>query len=101
VEWTFGNIHHMAQLLVQRGADVTKEDGEQNTPLHVAAPLGHAECVKVCVENECSLCIDACCKVLVDAKANVDAKDRGGNTPLHLTAMYGCKAGVQVTTLCF
>jgi ankyrin repeat protein len=61
VEWTFDGIHRMAQLLLQRGADVTKEDGYNNTPLHIAAYYGHAECVKVCVENECSLCIDVWC----------------------------------------
>ena len=61
MEWTFGGIHRMAQLLLQRGADVTKEDGQKWTPLHRAAANGHAECVKVCVEIEYSLCIDVWC----------------------------------------
>ena len=54
-------IHRMVQLLVQRGAYVTKEDDMKRTPLHWAAINGRAECVKVCVENECSLCVDVCC----------------------------------------
>lgn len=49
------------RVLVQRGADVTKEDDRKWTPLHFAARLGNAECVKVCVENECSLCFDVWC----------------------------------------
>ena len=64
MDWSgvdFCCIHRMAQLLVQSGADMTKEDEGKDTPLHYAAIYGHAECTKVCVENECSLCVDVCC----------------------------------------
>jgi ankyrin repeat protein len=103
-EWIgfdFGDIHRMAQLLVQRGADVTKEDEWKETPLHNAAGRGNAECVKVCVKNECSRCNDVWCKVLVDAKANVDAKDQWGDTPLHYAARNGRTACVQVRAFRF
>jgi ankyrin repeat protein len=91
----------MAQLLLQRGADVTKEDRFKRMPLHFAAYDGRAECVKVCVENECSPCCDVWCKVLVDAKANVDAKTKAGDTPLHYATMNSHMACVQVIILCF
>ena len=64
MDWSgvdFCCIHRMAQLLVQSEADVTKEDQWKRTPLHWAARNGHVECVRVCVENECSLCVDVCC----------------------------------------
>lgn len=49
------------RVLVQRGADVTKEEVRKWTPLHYAAAWGHAKCVKVCVENESFLWIYVWC----------------------------------------
>lgn len=61
-------LHRAAQdsvkclrVLVQRGADVTKEEVRKWTPLHYAAAWGHAKCVKVCVENESFLWIYVWC----------------------------------------
>ena len=33
----------VARLLVERGAGVTAQDGEQHSPVHVAAHCGHTE----------------------------------------------------------
>ena len=64
MDWSgvdFCCIHRMAQLLVKNGAEVSREDEDKRTPLHWAAMNGHWQCLKVCVENECSLCIDVFC----------------------------------------
>ena len=64
MDWSgvdFCCIYRMAQLLLQNGADVSRESHGKETPLHLAALNGHWKCVQVCVENECSLCIDVVC----------------------------------------
>ena len=57
----------VAQLLLERGADVSTRRNDQWTPLHVASHLGEFGIVQV----------------LIDHDAEVDAVDDFGKTPLH------------------
>ena len=40
----------MAELLIQRGADLGSRDNDSRTPLHIAALQGHLETVKLLLE---------------------------------------------------
>ena len=66
-------LEHVVKALLKHGASlksaVTLHD---LTPLHLAARHGHAEVVKVLLENE----------------ANVKARDKNGLTPLHTASEY-------------
>ena len=66
-------LEHVVKVLLKHGASlksaVTLHD---LTPLHLAARHGHAEVVKVLLENE----------------ANVTARDKNGLTPLHTASEY-------------
>ena len=66
-------LEHVVKVLLKHGASlklaVTLHD---LTPLHLAARHGHAEVVKVLLENE----------------ANLTARDKNGLTPLHTASEY-------------
>jgi len=60
----------VALLLLERGTDVNVLDGDNVTPLHVAAGNGRVGVVRVLLEHG----------------ANVGAEDKEGRTPLHAAA---------------
>ncbi|KAI9455266.1 ankyrin repeat-containing domain protein [Lactarius psammicola] len=62
----------VAQLLLERGADVNALDGDNKTPLHLASYFGKVEMVLV----------------LLNAGANANAKNAQGQTPLHLVSQF-------------
>jgi ankyrin repeat protein len=64
---TSKDVHGVAQLLLERGADVNTPDKDHSTPLHLASSRQRLDLVQV----------------LLDNGANVNAKDIVGRTPLH------------------
>ncbi len=56
----------IAQLLLDKGANVNAKDKENNTPLHFACLASHTKIVKL----------------LIEKGANVNAKNKNGKTPL-------------------
>ena len=84
-EWGCADV---AELLVERKADVNAKDKTGWTPLHYAASFGHRNVAELLLTN----------------KADVNAKDTSGHTPLHYAAMQnadpagGPTAGVQPAT---
>jgi len=62
----------VAQLLLERGADVNVPDDDNRTPLHLASYFGRVEMVLV----------------LLNAGANASAKNAQGQTPLHLVSQH-------------
>ena len=61
----------VAQLLLERGADVNMPDDIDRTPLHLASDAGEVDMVRV----------------LLNAGANASAMNAWGQTPLHLVVL--------------
>jgi ankyrin repeat protein len=61
------------ERLLARGADVTAQDSDGDTPLHGAAETGNVEIVRM----------------LLDKGANPNVKNQQGGTPLMWAAVYG------------
>ncbi|XP_013386790.1 transient receptor potential cation channel subfamily A member 1 homolog, partial [Lingula anatina] len=74
--WAAENNHVSCLQVLLKNPKVTKlidePDRYGNTPLHIAAQLGHINCVKLLMEHN----------------AMVDDKNEDEQTPLHLAAMY-------------
>lgn len=74
------------ELLTARGADLNARDGQNITPLHLAAVKNNAEA----------------CRILIDAGSSVDVTgftSRDGSaesTPLHLAAESGAREAVEL-----
>lgn len=71
-----------AAALLDAGANPNVCTKEGNTPLHVAAFLGHGECVRVLVRR---------------APESVAFADRGGRVALHFASVRGLTAPPPVT----
>ena len=63
-----GNTEIVRVLVKELSADVNAKDGDESTPLHLAAFYGRTETARV----------------LVEQGADVSAKDSEGNTPFNL-----------------
>lgn len=63
----YWGLHHITEVLIDRGADISMEDSEKRTPLVCAALGGHGKV--------------AC--LLLGYGAEVDARDSSAATPLH------------------
>ncbi|KAH8977324.1 ankyrin repeat-containing domain protein [Lactarius deliciosus] len=63
-------------MLIQHGADVNAQNGDQSTPLHLAASS------RLAVEGNVV-------RLLLKHGANVDAKDGDGRTPLQVASSEG------------
>ena len=74
-----GNMDQVRQML-KSGADPSRGDYDQRTPLHVAAANGHHKMVEF----------------LLHKGANCNATDRWGNTPLYDAVMNG-SSGIVAT----
>jgi ankyrin repeat protein len=71
------NEFDVAQLLVQKGADVNKQGW---TPLHYASSKGHIQMMRLLMEND----------------AYLDAESPNGTTPLMMAAHYGTPSAVKL-----
>lgn len=69
------NHRKVAELLLERGADVNAADTLFNTPLHLAALVDNQEVVKL----------------LIERGADVNARNNRGWTPLHIAAYWNRK----------
>jgi ankyrin repeat protein len=81
-----GNGVLLAQLLLERGADVNAQDDDSRTSLHIASYFGRADMVRV----------------LLSAGANASAENAQGQTPLHLVPQgpyFSQGDGVDATQL--
>src|SRR6266852_5059875 len=67
-----GGHMEVAQMLIERGADVSAQNGNGNTPLHRASLCGHMDVARM----------------LIERGADVSAQGKYGNTPLHLALEY-------------
>jgi ankyrin repeat protein len=89
------------RLLIEHGADVNSQDGNQKIPLHLASSSGSPETVRVLIEHRADinardggnirLCIWRRLRGVLKtgaaidrAGADVNAQDRNQKTPLHL-----------------
>lgn len=99
----------MSRLLLDRGADIMRQDSTGSTPLHLAAECGSEELVKLLLEksanpNETDLLgrtvlfgavssgSEVVVKMLLDALVDVNAKDSLGNVALHLAVESGSES---------
>jgi ankyrin repeat protein len=71
------NQLELAQVLIQRGADVNREGW---TPLHYAATRGHREMMRLLLEND----------------AYIDSEAPNGTTPLMMAAYSGSPLSVKL-----
>lgn len=69
---TIANNKAAVQQLLSKHADVNEADSYGLSPLHIAASLGHTECLRL---------------LLQENAADPNATDAHGNTPLHLAAL--------------
>lgn len=74
------NEHNNASSALSRGANPRARNENQETPLHVAARMGHGVIMEA----------------LVRAGAEVDARNALGQTPLHVACAYGHEAEVRI-----
>ncbi|KFY91029.1 hypothetical protein V498_05706, partial [Pseudogymnoascus sp. VKM F-4517 (FW-2822)] len=104
----------VAQLLLDKGAEVDAKDGNGETPLSLAAASGHEAVVQLLLEKSAEVDTnntdgqtplslaaasghEAVVQLLLDEGAEVDAKDtESGQTPLSLAAESGHEAVVQL-----
>jgi hypothetical protein len=63
----------VARLLIDKGADVDKQDNDGRTALYVASERGHLDVARL----------------LIDKGADVDKKDNGGFAPVFAASLYG------------
>ena len=78
----------VAQLLLERGADVNTRRNNHQTPLHVASYYGNVEIVRLLLDN--------------GADPEADAPDNIGGRPLHKVSFGKCRSeedGVRVAQL--
>ena len=71
------NEFDVAQLLIQKGADVNKQGW---TPLHYASSKGDIQMIRLLMEND----------------AYLDAESPNGTTPLMMAAHYGTPSAVKL-----
>jgi ankyrin repeat protein len=60
----------VARMLIERGVDVSAQDKDGQTPLHLASQRGQLELARMLIEHD----------------ADVSAQDKDGKTPLHLAS---------------
>ena len=102
-----GGHKKVLEILLDKGADCNKTDGDGFTPLHMAARFGHEDIVKMFLDigadheiptlhelhtplHTAAKCgyIDVA-KLLLAAKADVDKEDKLGETPLFKAVISG------------
>ena len=105
VEVTKPNSYNKVLDLLERGAQVTTKNGDNLTPLHLAALGGYLDVCKLLIEkgadvnaqgkyNMTPLHIAAekghldVCKFLIEKGADVNAQSKDNMTPLHLAVYY-------------
>src|SRR6266849_5332770 len=96
----------VAQMLIERGADLSAQNKYGNTPLHLALQHGHVDVAQMLIERGADLSaqngigntplhlalqyghVDVA-QMLIERGADVSAQNGNGNTPLHLALQYG------------
>ena len=106
-----GGYTAVAQLLLEKGAELGAKDFYYQTPLHYAARAGQESMVSLLLDNGADLESkqltgqtplmysiqsehEATTKLLLDAGADFDAKDSKGWTPLHYGAQNDTTAAI-------
>ncbi|THC96405.1 hypothetical protein EYZ11_004102 [Aspergillus tanneri] len=99
----------ITHLLLERGANVMKQDGNGQTALHLAAENGCEALVKVLIERTPDLNVtdylgrtalflavqsesETVAKLLLEASIDVNWKDTSGNVALHLAVERGSES---------
>ena len=80
LHWALHNDTEALRMLLEAGADVSAQDWEGSTLLHLAASKGNVAAIRM----------------LLEAGADVNAQDQEGNTPLHLAASGGNVAATRM-----
>lgn len=105
----WGGSLEMIETLLNSGADASSRDDDDESPLHIAARLGHVDIAtmllkhRAVVDDQSSLHLRApihyACEqtngemivLLLEANADVSLRDRLARTPLHLLCNYAGK----------
>ncbi|CAB0031348.1 unnamed protein product [Trichogramma brassicae] len=74
----------VVEILLRHGADASKQDAEESTPLHALARLCLCRCTNAIAFCDRRRPVDKIVKMLVDRGANIEARDRDGNSPLDM-----------------
>ncbi|KAF3933651.1 Ankyrin-1 [Dactylellina cionopaga] len=110
---SYFGLEKSVRSLIQAGEDPNADDGDQWTPLMVAAERGHEAVVKLLLDEDAFLEAsdtkkrtallwaavnghDRVVKLLVDKGADIEAHDEYSNTPLCIAALYNHKAVARV-----
>ena len=79
------NYKEVANLLIEKGADINKKNMNGETALHFAAKTGHIDIMKKLVDALKKKQINK----QIEAKAEMDAQNKTGWTPLMIAVKYG------------
>lgn len=80
--WNTKSIDELTVILREPDAVLCLDEGNGNTPLHIAAQNGHEEIVKLIIS--------------IGGKAVLNVQNQSGNTPLHMAVEYDYYASSKV-----
>ena len=82
------NAVEICSVIIQNGANVNAQEGEGNTPLHLAVlRIGREKMLRV--PKMSKEAYEGIIQLLLDSKANVRARNSFGVTPLHFAVRFG------------
>jgi ankyrin repeat protein len=80
----FGASGHpeVARMLIERGADVSSQDKDGQTPLHIVFLVNWNPYIGTSSQPEVA-------RMLIERGADVSVQDKDGRTPMHLASQAG------------